>query len=145
MFSKSAVLVFPKELVDQPVVSRVIRRFDVDVTILKATITPGADGRMLAVFSGEQEGVEHALDHLEQSHVRVMRPARTLVWDESLCVHCTACVGLCPSGALNVDGASYDVRYSESDCIGCELCVRACSYGALESIGDYLEPLNGGH
>ena len=53
MTQKSAILNFPKSLLDRPVVSQVIRKYEVEVNILQASITPEEDGRMFAIFRGK--------------------------------------------------------------------------------------------
>ncbi len=138
MTQRSAILNFPKALIDSPVISRVIREHDVEVNILHAHITPETDGHMFAIFSGKKSAVDGALAYLEQSNVRVVLPTRNLVWDKDHCVHCTACVGQCPSAAFAVDPVSYAVSYDETRCIACKLCIPACSYGAVESVSDHL-------
>jgi len=52
-------------------------------------------------------------------------------WNEINCVECGACVAQCPTGALEIDGATWAVRFEKARCAGCERCVPACSYGAL--------------
>ena len=139
MTHTSAFLKFPKSLVNEPVISGVIRDFDVEVNILQASITPEHDGQMFAFFSGERVAIDRAFHRLEQRHVRVILPAQSLVWDEELCVHCGACVGQCTSAAFTVDTASREVAFDADRCIACELCIQACSYGAVQPIGDRFE------
>jgi ferredoxin len=138
MIQKSAFLKFPKGLVNEPVISRVIRGFDVEVNILQASITPEEDGNMFAFFRGERGAISGALSYLEEREVRVILPARDLVWDEEVCVHCGACVGQCPSSAFSMEAGACAVRFEAERCIACELCVPACSYGAVEPISDQL-------
>ncbi|MBW2277006.1 MAG: 4Fe-4S binding protein [Deltaproteobacteria bacterium] len=138
MIQKSAFLKFPKGLINEPVISRVIRGFDVEVNILQASITPEEDGNLFAFFSGERSAVSGALNYLKERDVRVILPARNLVWDEDRCVHCSACVGQCPSSAFSIEAESREVSFEAERCIACELCVPACSYGAVEPISDQL-------
>lgn len=139
MIQRSAILNFPKTIVDTPIISRVIRGFDVEVNILQASITPEEDGHMFAIFRGKNKAVEQSLQFLREQQVRVILPTRNLVWDNDKCVHCTACVGQCPSNAFTIDEKNYHVIFNEERCIACELCIPACSYGAVEAIGDYLK------
>jgi len=139
MIQKSAFLKFPKRLVNEPVISRVIRGFDVEVNILQASITPEEDGNMFAFFSGERGAVSGALGYLKERDVRVILPARNLLWDEDLCVHCGACVGQCPSSAFSIAEDTRAVSFDPERCIACELCVPACSYGAVEPISEQLK------
>ena len=138
MIQKSAILNFPKSLISSPVISRVIRDHDVEVNILQAHITPEEDGHMFAIFSGKKAAVDKAFEYLKQNSVRVVLPNRNLIWDEDKCVHCTACVGQCPSAAFTVDADTYKVVYEASRCIACKLCIPACSYRAMESVSDHF-------
>lgn len=139
MKKKSAILNFPKDLIDRPVISHIVRNFDVEVNIIQASITPEEDGRMFVIFKGEGTSIENALAYLEQSNVRVLLPTRNLIWDQVKCVSCTACVGQCGSGALTVEAVTYEVSFDSERCIACDLCIPACSYGAIESLGDHLK------
>ncbi|MDJ0763375.1 MAG: NIL domain-containing protein [Myxococcota bacterium] len=138
MIQKSAILNFPKSLLDRPVISRIIKEFDVEVNILQASITPEEDGRMFAIFRGQGQQVNSALSYLKESGIKVFLPVKNLVWDEDRCVHCTACVGQCPSSAFTVEQETYQVTYDAARCIACELCIPACSYGAVASVSDNL-------
>ncbi len=143
MIQKSAILNFPKDLLDRPVISNVIRNFEVEVNILQASITPEEDGRMFVIFRGGKEAVEQSLAYLKNSEIRVYLPVKNLVWDENRCVHCTACVGQCPSSAFTVDAQSRQVVFDAARCIACELCIPACSYNAVESISEHLAKTGG--
>ena len=45
--SKSIVLHFPSRLVDRPIVSRLVRDFNLDFNILKASVTPEEEGLLV--------------------------------------------------------------------------------------------------
>ncbi len=139
MIQKSVILNFPRTKVDKPVISSVIRGFDVEVNILQAHVTPEEGGRMFTIFKGERLQVDGALDFLRQNDVQTILPVKNLVWNEELCVHCGACVGQCLSSAFNTDASSRRTLFDAEKCLACELCIPACSYGAVESIGDHLE------
>jgi ferredoxin len=139
MIQKSVILNFPRSQVDKPVISSVIRNYDVEVNILQAHVTPEEAGRMFTIFRGERAHVNGALDFLKRNEVQTILPVKNLVWDEQLCVHCGACVGQCLSSALTMDPATMRVVFEGEKCLACELCIPACSYSAVESIGDHLE------
>ncbi|MCP4196542.1 MAG: 4Fe-4S dicluster domain-containing protein [Proteobacteria bacterium] len=139
MYHRSAVLTFPKSHIDKPHTSHIVRAFDVEVTIMHASITPVADGQMFAIFKGDEDAVEKAFDYLRENEVRVILPEKNLIRDEEKCTHCSACVGQCFSGAFTVDKDTHEVVYDGTRCIACGLCIEACSYGAIESVGDQLK------
>lgn len=138
MVEKSAILTFPKGVMDTPFISRLIKDRDIDINILQAYITPEQDGQMHAIFSGDEAAVEGALAYLREKEVRVILPVQNLVWEQQNCVHCGACTGQCASGALSIHPETFAVSYDKELCIGCELCIPACSYGAIESVSDHL-------
>ena len=135
---KNAILTFPREVMDTPIISRLIRERDIDINILQAYITPQQDGLMHAIFSGDDASVEGALEDLRAKNVGVVLPVQNLVWAQENCVHCGACTGQCASGALSIDPVTFEVTYDKDNCIACELCIPACSYGAIESVSDHL-------
>jgi Fe-S-cluster-containing dehydrogenase component len=47
-------------------------------------------------------------------------------------VHCTACISVCPTAALQVNRADMTVSFDSEKCIGCELCIPVCIYKAME-------------
>ncbi|MCP4602988.1 MAG: 4Fe-4S dicluster domain-containing protein [Proteobacteria bacterium] len=139
MSQKSAILNFPKSQIDRPVISHIVKNFDVEVNILKASITPEEDGRMFVIFEGKQKSINKALGYLEESKVQVILPTQNLIWNEDRCVACTACVGQCSSNAFTVDPKTFRVEYNSERCIACELCIPACFYKAVESVGNHLK------
>jgi ferredoxin len=139
MPSKSVILTFPGSLVDKPVVSGAIRRFDIEVNILQAFVTPSEEGRILAIVSADDEDeLQSSLEYFRQAGVDVVLPVRNLVWDEERCVSCGACVGQCASGALALDEETGEAVFRPERCIACELCIPACGYGAVESVSGHL-------
>ena len=139
MVQLSAILNFPKSKIDRPVISNVIRKMEVEVNILQAHITPEEDGHMFAIFSGSKGAVDGAFEYLKKNEVRVILPTRNLVWDEEKCVHCTACVGQCPSAAFTVEPETLRVVYNANRCIACKLCIPSCCFGACESVSDHFK------
>jgi ferredoxin len=136
MSEKSVFMTFPRELVNEPVISRLIRGYNVDVNILQAQITPRTDGTMFAVFSGRLEDISNAIQYLEKRHVRLSFPAKRLLWSDSRCVSCGACVSRCIAGAFAVHPVTREVVFDSEKCIACKLCIPACSYGAIEPLTD---------
>ncbi len=66
-------------------------------------------------------------------------PENSFIWQETKCVHCGACAGICPSGAFVINSATFEVEFDISKCILCELCIEACYYSAIQSVEDYIE------
>ena len=135
---KSAILYFAGDLVEKPILSEMIRGHDVAVNILQASITPEEDGTMFIQVEGESAKVDAAFDYLRGAGVRIVFPAKNLIWDDDMCTHCGACVAQCLPKALSVDQRSREVSLDHEKCIACELCIPACPFGALQSVTEHL-------
>lgn len=135
---RSVILHFPRTLTDRPIISHLVRDYDVEVNILQAYIMPDEGGHLFAILQGEEKSLERALGFLKGLGVRTILPTRNLVWDDQTCVHCGACVGHCRTGALAFDPETLRVVYDPERCLGCGLCIPACGFGAIESIGQHL-------
>lgn len=138
MTKKSAILHFGMDIVDKPILTALIRDNDVSVNILQASITPEEDGTMFIQVEGDDKNVKSAFDYLEGLGVRLVFPAKNIIWDDEQCTHCGACVGQCLPKALAIDTKSGELLFDTDKCIACELCIPACPYGALESVTEHL-------
>jgi ferredoxin len=132
MLKKGLVLRFPPEIVDQPIVYRLARDFNLVFNILKAMITPGKEGIMILELSGDMENLEKGLKFLTDVGVEVKTIAQQVAKNEEVCIHCGACTAVCPTGALFVDRQTFQVIYNPEKCTACGFCVSACITKAME-------------
>jgi len=133
MAERRVVLHYPRTLIDQPIVSRLIRHYGLEVNILRANITPDQEGVMVVVLEGEQKAIQEGTRWVEEQGVRVQPLELDVVRDENRCTQCGACVVVCPTGALRVDDRNSQIVVFDSDrCIACELCVPACPPRAMK-------------
>ena len=133
MAKKRIIFHFPRQLVDQPITSNLTRHHDLVVNILRARVNPNETGRMVVEITGKKENLANGLKYLEDLGVK-MRPLEQEVrWSEEKCTHCTACIPVCPSGALVIDREGMIVSFRADHCIACELCIPVCPFHALES------------
>ncbi|MGC8958748.1 MAG: NIL domain-containing protein [Chloroflexia bacterium] len=63
-------LTYPPHLLDQPLLYRLIRQFDVQTNILEAHVT-SQEGRLTLAVRGEQEQVLQGLRWMEEQGVQV--------------------------------------------------------------------------
>lgn len=130
MASAKVVLRFPKEVVDKPITSTVVKKYSLDFNILKAYITPEEEGLLVLEIMGEEENIRQAVDFVKATRVSVHYLNGNIVRDEDRCVHCGACVGVCPTGALSLDSDRM-VVFDSSKCVVCGFCIKACIYKAI--------------
>jgi ferredoxin len=132
MLKKGLVLRFPPEIVDQPIVYRLVKDYNLVFNILKAMITPGKEGIMILELSGDRENLEKGLKFLTDVGVDVKTIAQQVAKNEEVCIHCGACTAVCPTGALFVDRQTFQVIYNPEKCTACGFCVSACITKAME-------------
>ena len=130
--NKKIVLKFPHQLIEQPIVCQLVRRYDLDVNILKAKITPREEGLLVLELKGSDRAYQEGLTYLKGLGVDIQLLSQDIVRNEDRCTHCGACVTVCPSGALALDVPTQRVLFKEDKCIACELCVPACPPRAME-------------
>lgn len=133
--TKKVVLRFPSDIADRPLVCELALQFGLRFNILRASISPHREGIMvMEVIGKEKEEIEEGLQYLRQEGIGVESLSQDIRMVEARCVHCGACVGVCPTEALFMEKPSYLVRYDESKCIACEMCVLACPTHAMEAV-----------
>ena len=132
MQKKRVVLSFPPQMIDQAVTYRLIKDFDLMINILRARITPKEQGRLVIEITGKKPALDAGIGYLREVGVEIQPLAQDVKWHEERCVHCTACVSICPTKALELDRTSMEVSFKRDKCIACELCLPVCPYQAME-------------
>jgi len=121
---------FPKEIVDKPIITALIKELGVEVNILRAKVTQNEDGEMVADIGPDPD---RAISWLKAQGVIVAPLSEKIVKHEELCVDCGSCSGVCPSGALSM-GADDRLVFDSDKCIFCLFCLDACPTRALEAL-----------
>lgn len=130
--SKRIVLHFPRRLVDRPIVSRLVRDFNLDFNILKAAITPEEEGLMVLELTGEQNDYDNGIRYLTETGVRIQSLGQDVLRNEERCTHCGACVTICPAAAFELESATRRIIFRDEKCIACGICIMACPPRAME-------------
>ncbi|MBI4798203.1 MAG: 4Fe-4S dicluster domain-containing protein [Desulfarculus sp.] len=133
MVKKKLVISFPPRLIQEPVTYHLIRDYDLQVNILRATVRPRERGRMVVEIKGDKKNLDRAFEYMESVGLQVDPLVQEMRYYPERCVHCTACTAVCPTEALTVDPSSRELVFDASHCIICESCIPACSYAAIES------------
>ncbi len=131
MVSKRIVLTFPHKLLDQPIVYKLVKDYDLVFNILQAKITPKEEGLMVLELKGTKEHYAEGIKYLTSLGVKIQPLSQDVTRDEARCTHCGACVTICPTGALVIDKKTMKVLFEADKCIACELCVKACPPRAM--------------
>lgn len=133
MYKKEGLyLRFPPDIVDRPIVYRLVKDYDLIFNILKAFITPGKEGIMILEIEGPQENLSKGLKYLREMGVEVRPLSQQIVKNEKKCIHCGSCIAVCPTGALYIERPTFKVIYDSEKCTACEFCVNVCVTKAME-------------
>jgi ferredoxin len=132
MVSKKIVLRFPKRMVDRPIIYRLVKDYDLEFNILKASITPEQEGLMVLELKGTQDEYDKGIEFLLKGGVQIQSLGQDVTRNEERCTHCGACVTVCPAGALITDKKTMMIVFDNAKCIACGLCIPACPFKAME-------------
>ena len=128
---KRIVLHFPTHLVDKPIVSNLVKDFNLEFNILKAEVNPKEEGVLVLEIQGKNNNVKKGMDYLRNTGVGIQLLSQDIVMDRDKCVDCTVCIPLCPTQALEKDPKTQKVRFKQEKCIACGICIKACPYHAM--------------
>jgi ferredoxin len=130
--SKRLVLHFPPQMSKQAIVCHLARDFDLTFSIVKAQITPGEEGLMVMELMGEQRDYDRGVQYLLEVGVKIQSLNQDVVRNEERCIHCGACMALCPAEAFSVEPGTRKILFDNDKCVVCEICVKACPTRAME-------------
>ncbi len=129
--SKKIVLRFPKRLVDRPIICRLVKDYNLEFNLLKASVTQ-EEGLMVLELSGDRKEYDKGINFLIKTGVKIQSLSQDVTRNEERCTHCGACVTICPAGAFELDRKTRRVKFHDNKCIACGLCITACPPRAME-------------
>ncbi len=132
--SKRVVLHFPRRLVEQPVIYHLVKDFNLEFNILRASITaePEEEGLLVLQLKGEQDEYDKGVKFLLKAGVKIQSLSQDVTRNEARCTHCGACVTICPPGAFELDLKTRQIRFNDEKCVACGLCIKTCPPRAME-------------
>jgi len=132
MAKNRLVLRFPKESVEKPIISHLVKDYNLDFSILKAAITPNEEGVMVLEIEGDKNSISKGIKFLTDNNVGIEELTKDIQMNPDKCTACGACITICPSEALYRDPENFNIVFESDKCIACELCVSGCPYRAME-------------
>jgi ferredoxin len=129
--SKKISLRFPRHLVDRPVVYHLIKDYNLELNILKATIS-SEEGHMVLELRGERADFDRGIEYLTKTGLIIDTLCREVTRNETRCTDCGACVTVCPANSFTVDPVTREIKFDEETCIVCGLCILSCPLRSME-------------
>lgn len=130
--SRRIVLRFPQRLADKPIIYRLVKDYDLQFNILRASISQEKEGLLLLELSGPKKSYEDAVRFLTDSGVETQPLANDVLRNDDMCTHCGACVTICPFGCFTVDHVTRRIDFNHTKCVACEICIKSCPVRAME-------------
>jgi ferredoxin len=117
------LLKFPLSLDEMPYTAEIILETGVKINIDRAT-------RGELIVDVPYEKADQIAELFREKGVEVRKLMKLIAWDEGRCVHCGACISVCPTEVFSFN-PSWQLKPDEERCIRCEICVKACPRAAL--------------
>jgi L-aspartate semialdehyde sulfurtransferase ferredoxin len=130
--SKRIVLRFPKRVVERPIIYQLIKSYDLEFNILKASVTPDKEGVMVLEITGDRKNYDQGIQYLTETGVEMQALSQDITRNEDKCTSCGACLAVCPTDAFEVDPVTREVSFISEHCVACGECLKACPPHAME-------------
>lgn len=125
-------LIFPANKAGKPIITVLVKDYNIEINILKASVIQGQTGQMILELVGENKDIESGIKYLESQSIKVVKLEESVLRIVDKCVDCGACTAVCPSGALSLN-EDHRLELNNEKCLVCNACVAACPMRALKS------------
>ncbi len=116
-------------IVRHPLIASVILETSTLLNIERASIDAVSGEIVIDVLPEKCNEVKEAF---ERRGVKVVPLEIPVIRDENECVHCGACVSVCPTGTFRFE--DWKVMADAGKCIQCGACVSGCPQRALKLV-----------
>jgi len=116
-----------------PVTYRLAKDFNVAANIIRAQVAPNQIGKLVVELSGDIDQLDAAIDWMRSHDINVSLIDREILIDETSCVDCGLCTGVCPTEALTLNPDDFRLNFTRSRCIVCEQCIPTCPVQAIST------------
>lgn len=121
------LVTFSKGRGKKPIIAQAVKDTGVLIAVERAVIDSSAGEALIDVPDDQCRLVRDTMTGLG-ANVRILEHG--IVFNESECVDCGACISICPRDVFSFD-KSFRLRVEDDRCILCGTCVDACPHDAL--------------
>lgn len=126
---------FPEERVKSPILSEVILKTGILVSIVSSHVDSSGGEMIIEVIDKNAETIQTEFESRGAS----VTPLNTLICrNKCECVDCGACISVCPSQVFAFD-EDWSLTMDTQKCIRCALCIDMCPHQALTIEGTDCE------
>ncbi|WNY27091.1 4Fe-4S binding protein [Methanolapillus ohkumae] len=120
-------ITFPEERVSSPILSEVILKTGVLVSIVSSVVNPNGGEMIIEVIDQSFENIKKELC---AKGVKVVPVYDLIKRKEDECVECGGCISVCPAKVFSFD-PDWNLKTETDRCIRCKLCISMCPHQAL--------------
>lgn len=131
--TKKILLSFPQSATGKPMAMELIKTYNLDFNILKASIDDNVKGTLLLEIMGEETDINAGIVFLRQNQIGVMEIQSVVEVNKEDCVDCGACTAACMVNALEMD-ENWELIHHQDKCLECMHCVKACPTRAIHAL-----------
>ncbi|MHC1593269.1 MAG: 4Fe-4S binding protein [Methermicoccaceae archaeon] len=124
---KKLMVEIERDVLSKPIIAEVILETGAKLNIERAKIDSESGEVVLNVPA---EDVERVKESFGRWGVHVRPIIHPVVKDENACIHCGACISVCPVSVFSF-GEDGSVVANEEECIMCGACITMCPVRAL--------------
>lgn len=124
---------FPKEESGHAITYDLIKKFNLKINIIRASIDFNARGFLLVEIEGDEGTIEQGVQFVKENQVDVSVIDSAIRINEDVCVSCGACTAVCAVDALYLNDDA-NLVFDKDKCLDCKLCVTACPARAIEAV-----------
>lgn len=130
---KRVTLTFPRQSVQMPVTYRLAKDFNIASNIIRAQVAPNQIGKLVLELLGDIDEIHEAIEWMRAQDIAVSIASGEIEIDETSCVDCGLCTGVCPTQALSLHPQTFELHFTRSRCIVCEQCIATCPVQAIST------------
>jgi NAD-dependent dihydropyrimidine dehydrogenase PreA subunit len=123
------ILKFPQEIMQDPLLADVVLETGVRINIDRALVDASFGEIVIDV---PDERVEEVAAAFRQRGTEVREMDTPVVFDETECVQCGACVSVCPVEVFKYN-KDRSISIDLTRCVLCKNCMAMCPHGALKT------------
>lgn len=131
--TKKILLSFPQSTAGKPMAMELIKTYNLDFNILKASIDDNVKGTLLLEIMGDEADLNDGIIFLRKNQIGVREIQSIVEVNKKDCVDCGACTAACTVNALEMD-ENWELIHHKDKCLECMLCVKACPTRAIHTL-----------
>ena len=121
------LLKYKSDIIGEPIIAKTVLETKILMNIVRAQVGPET-GEIIAEVPNKY--VDLVAKTLENYGVEVFKLEKPVIRDEERCIHCGACISVCPFEVFEFN-KDWTVALKIENCIQCGNCLPVCTQNAL--------------